>query len=171
MTSKEAIEKIKVMLFGEQVQPVPEPQPDKVQMAEIKTADGKILQVDKMEVGGNVVMNGAPAPDGEYALEDGTVVSVAGGLITEIAAKVEEGTEDMSKKLAMSLQEQTNTITKLNAQVDDLKKQVSNYQTAVKEMFSLVETISNNSIEKPKERLKWDDMNPLQKFRANKSLN
>ena len=137
MTSKEAIEKIKVMLFGEQVQPVPEPQPDKVQMAEVKTADGKILQVDKMEVGGNVVMNDGPAPDGEYELENGTVVSVAGGLINEISAKAEETqepavAEDMAKKVAMSLQQQDN----LTAQIDDLKKQVANYQTAVKEMFS-----------------------------------
>ena len=93
-------------------------------------------------------------------------------MITEISAKAEETqepavAEDMAKKVAMSLQQQDN----LTAQIDDLKKQVANYQTAVKEMFSLVETISNNSIEKPKERLKWDEMNPLQKFRANKSLN
>jgi hypothetical protein len=46
--------------------------------------DGTAVSIDKLEVGGVVMMNGAPVPDGEYELQDGTKCTVAGGVIAAV---------------------------------------------------------------------------------------
>lgn len=53
------------------------------------------------------------------------------------------------------------------AQIDDLKKENARIDKAAKEMFSLLEKIAENSQEQPIEQpLKWEEMTPLQQFRA-----
>ena len=46
-------------------------------------ADGRVLTIDKCEVGGMVLINGEPAPDEIYVLADGTTITTASGIITE----------------------------------------------------------------------------------------
>lgn len=50
---------------------------------EYKLKDGSPVSIDKLEVGGTVLMAGVPCPAGEYELQDGSRVTVGdGGVIT-----------------------------------------------------------------------------------------
>lgn len=161
MTPKEVIEKIQRLLMGEQAPPVaPVEDPKPVEMAEVKTTDGKVLKVDTMAVGGNVVLGDAPAPDGEYLLEDGSKIVVAGGVITEHEAK-EEAKVEMPEEMKAKFNAQEQHIATLNGQVDDLKKTVANYNEAVKLMF---EHIQNTSIQKPTEKVNKRAMTEFEMF-------
>jgi GH24 family phage-related lysozyme (muramidase) len=59
-----------------------------VKFVDVKTVDGMILRVSDLAVDATVVeineSGEVPVSDGEYTLEDGTMISVAGGLITGI---------------------------------------------------------------------------------------
>lgn len=170
MNAKEAIEKIRSLLFSEQVQPMPNPEPANVsQFAEYKTKDGVVLSIDSVEVGGNVVNGDAPAADGEYMLEDGTKIVVAGGVIAEVEKGEEPNAvaEEM-KKMEQKYASQEN---QLNATKDELKKLKDLYNSqndTLKQMFSLVEKLASNSVEPPKERVTKHWNPALEAFRAAK---
>lgn len=51
---------------------------------EVKTADGKTMSCPKMEVGQPCMMDGQPAPDGEYKLENGMTCTVKEGKIIDL---------------------------------------------------------------------------------------
>jgi len=91
MTAKEALEKIKG-LFAEAFAPAPpaqDPPPAPAPIV-VTTADGKVLTVDVMAVGGIVTIDGAPAPDGEYKLDNGNSIQVVSGVIAELSSPVED---------------------------------------------------------------------------------
>lgn len=55
----------------------------------VMTADGKELEIEmgdatEVQVGQSVMMEGAPAPDGEYVLENGMTIMVVAGVISEV---------------------------------------------------------------------------------------
>ena len=60
----------------------------------INTDKGALSYEGELAAGVAVTINGEPAPDGEYTAEDGRIIVVAGGVITEIkdAAPVQEPT-------------------------------------------------------------------------------
>lgn len=63
--------------------------------SEVKTVDGLVIYADSFEVGSEVFTvdaegNETPAADGDYTLEDGSVLKVVGGKIIEIVAVEEE---------------------------------------------------------------------------------
>jgi len=173
MTTKEAIEKIKNMLFNDAAPAVVAPAAEPAKFIEVKTKDGLILEVDKLEVGGSVLLNGAPAADGEYEAEDGTKMKVVSGLITEIMAaeepaKVEIEVEAMKKLPGMFSAINADFAATKN-EIADLKKTIAAQKETLKQMFALVEKMGNNSIEKPIEKAKsFDELSPLEKFRAQK---
>jgi hypothetical protein len=102
MTASEGIEKIKKLLFGEVPPTPPAPAvPAPAQMTDVKTTDGKALVIDTMAVGGNVLLEGVAAPDAEYQLEDGSSLTVAGGMITAITPKAVEPAEEMATPAQM----------------------------------------------------------------------
>lgn len=78
----------------EEVQPIVESV-----FVDVKTADGAVLRIDgaKAEVGGKCLLvdaNGAnPAPDATYTLEDGTSITVMGGVIAEVSTAKEEAAD------------------------------------------------------------------------------
>jgi uncharacterized coiled-coil protein SlyX len=195
MTPKQAVEMIRTMIFGEMVpaEPVlpasgvmaPNVAPKsgvESKFEDYKLKSGAVVSIDKLEVGGSVTLNGEPAPDGEHEFEDGTKIVVAGGLITdvkkaEVAPVVEVEIESMKKLPGMfsameqgfaaaktDISELRSTIAKQNATIE---KQAE----TMKQMFSLVETIANSSIEQPTEKVKaFEEMSPLEKFRAQKTF-
>ena len=174
MSPKEAVEKIKNMLFGEvAVQapaPVPEPVGSGQVFADYKLKDGTVVSIDKVEIGGSVNLNGEPAPDGYHLLEDGTKIEVSKGLIVgvEKEAVVAEVPEEM-KKLPLQMSEVNKDIVDLKKTIDAQAKLIATQTESLKQMFALVETIANNSIEQPKEKVKsFDEMTALEKFRAQK---
>lgn len=97
ITFKERLTKI-AGAFNEMVQkfsenePPPPPEPIPAKMStEYKTADGQtVLSISALEVGGDVMVGETAAPDGEYTLEDKTIVQVAGGKIVELSSPIED---------------------------------------------------------------------------------
>lgn len=82
---------------------------EEVKMMDAKLADGTMVQVTELAVGGVVTIEGVPAPVGEHQLEDGTIIVVGdNGAIMEIKPKMEDTPsmeeppmqEDMSAKFA-----------------------------------------------------------------------
>ena len=60
-------------------------------------------------------------------------------------------------------------IVDLKKTIDAQAKLIATQSESLKQMFALVETIANNSIEQPKEKVKsFDEMTALEKFRAQK---
>jgi hypothetical protein len=86
--------------FGDMPQPTPAA-PAQLG-AEVLLKDGTPVMIDKMEVGGMVTINGAPAPAGEHELQDGTKLTVGeGGIIASIgAATAEPAPTDYSSQFA-----------------------------------------------------------------------
>jgi hypothetical protein len=175
MSSKEAIEKIKNMLFGEMPEqapaPVPTPEGSGQVFADYKLKDGTVVSIDKVEIGGQVNLNGEPAPDGYHLLEDGTKIHVMSGLIDEIEKEevVAEVPEEL-KKLPVMMSAVNQDIVNLKKTIDAQAKLISRQSESLKQMFALVETIANNSIEQPKEKVKsFDEMSALEKFRAQRN--
>ena len=176
MTSKEAIEKISKMIFGDvPSDPKPVPAVEPAKFADYKTKDGVVLSIDKVEVGGSVVLNGQPAADGEYILEDATKISVSGGVISEVEKGEEvppvpgvEMPEEM-KQLPSKFSEMQSGFDAQKSEIDELKKVVEHQKETIKEMFALVEKLAEAPIEKPTEKVKtFDEMSPLEQFRATK---
>lgn len=183
MTPKEAVEKIRTMIFGDEEKQVAVPAPAEPQkFAEYKLKSGAIVEVDKVEVGGSVTLGGQPAPDGEHEFEDGTKIVVSGGLITEVkspeAAPVVEVEVEAMKKLPGMFSEMEQgfaaaktDIADLKATIDEQKNTIEKQAETLKQMFHLVETIANASVQPPVEPVKsFDEMTPLEKFRAQKNF-
>jgi hypothetical protein len=75
--------------LGEPAPPAP-PAPAAVEMKEMTLKDGTKVMIDKVEVGGVVMVGDAPAAAGTVELEDGTVVTIGeAGVITEVKPKDE----------------------------------------------------------------------------------
>lgn len=170
-SAKEAIESIKKLLFSDEqppVAPVPTPESEQKMAKEYKLKDGTIVMVDDVKVGGIVTVNNEPAPDGEHELEDGTKLVTNGGQITEIKpAIVVPVVDEEMKQLPAHFGEMKQSFA---AQIDELKATVATQEKALKEMFSLLEKVADNSQEPPIEQpLKWEEMTPLQQFRAMKT--
>lgn len=89
MDIKEKLSKIKALVFGAEPNPAPEPAPAPA-ATDYKLKDGSMVSIDKLEVGGIVTVNGEPAADGEYVLEDGTNVQTSGGSIVELSSPTED---------------------------------------------------------------------------------
>lgn len=195
MTPKEAVEKIRTMIFGDVVpaEPVipasgvitPKVAPEsgvESKFEDYKLKSGAVVSIDKLEVGGSVVLNGEPAPDGEHEFEDGTKIVVAGGLITEVkkaeAAPVVEVEVEAMKKLPGKFSEMEQVFAAAKTDIDELKATIADQKNTIekqaetlKQMFSLVETIANSSVQQPTEPVKsFEEMSPLEKFRASKNF-
>lgn len=73
--------------------------------ATAKLADGTEIQstADSFAVGSDVMVGGAPAADGEYIMEDGSSIVVAGGFVTEV--KESTPTDMTSEQLLAAISE------------------------------------------------------------------
>lgn len=90
-TLKDKLARIKKIVFSEEA-----PAPTDQKFTEYKLKDGSAVSIDKLEVGGVVMIADAVAPDGAYTLEDGSVVTVAAGVISAVeAVKPAEQPEEM----------------------------------------------------------------------------
>lgn len=69
-----------------------------MQMETMSLLDGTAIAITKLEVGGDVLINGEPAKEGTYTLSDNTVITVdAAGKIASVTAPVIEEQIDYSK--------------------------------------------------------------------------
>lgn len=87
MNAKEILQKLKLALMDE---PAPSGEV-KTEMISAYLQDGTEVTVDKLEVGGMVMIGLEPAPVGEHILADGTkIVLVDNGIIESITPALEE---------------------------------------------------------------------------------
>lgn len=86
MNVKEMMSDFKQKFFGEPAAPVaPAPDPSQKLAVDVVLADGTAATVDKLEVGGVMMIGDAPCAAGEYELQDGTKVYVGdGGVISAV---------------------------------------------------------------------------------------
>lgn len=67
------------------------PAPEAAPSTDVKTKDGKVLSiVGEVKPGADIMMDGAPAPDGSYEAEDGSTLVVQTGKLVDIQPKQEE---------------------------------------------------------------------------------
>lgn len=137
---------LKKLLFADE--PAPEPK-KKVEAAKATLVDGTEIEVTPaVEVGATVTVTGPegeqlPAPDGEHELQDGTVIKVAGGVITEVMAieadkKHEPAPVDMTQLMAAVDQRIEAAVAKVSEKfkADDAttRKVIGEILTVVQEM-------------------------------------
>lgn len=128
MTFSEKIDAIKSLLKIELSEPAPivdETQAAAVELATITGSDGMIYKcsgdlAEGVELTAVTPEGDKPAPDGSIELEDGTVLTVAGGKVTAITAPVapvvvEETKEDMTAKFEA-------IVAPLKAEIETLKQ-------------------------------------------------
>ena len=179
MNASEKIAQLKKLLFGEQTPPTPtpdqkgEPTPAPAKMTkEVKTVDGKTLVVDDLAVGANVLLDGAAAADGEYTLEDGSKLQVAGGQIVELSSKTEDLIpEETMAKFAAEL-------TALKVEFGTHKEafaatqsELATQKQAFAQLLEVVSALSNQPTQPPIQQpaKSFSEMTPLERFRASKS--
>ena len=110
--------------------------------------DGTAVSIDKLEVGGVVLISEAPAPDGEYELQDGTKMTVVAGAITEIVP-VEVAPEpempmaapDYTPKFAAYDEAISRYETRFTEQAEIIGKQ----DLMLKGLFEIIEKIANSA--------------------------
>jgi len=132
MTPLEALLKIKEMFAEMPVQepapePMPEPTPEPSTFAEYNLASGAKVMIDKLEIGGKVVLvdeagNEAPAPAGEHYLADGTKITLdETGTIIELEAP-EAQPEPAPSTEPTDAELMKNKVAEMEAQIAELKK-------------------------------------------------
>lgn len=185
-TIKAKFEAVKKILLAVDTPPVPTPEPTpvvepvKLASTEYTLADGTILNIDNVAVGGAVLNGEMPAADGSYTLPTGDEITVVGGLITvatPAAAEAVEPVETEMKKDVVAMQSHIKTLEVKLAKMDNVEarfaaqtKQIESLTSANKLLFEAVELMSNESKSQPLEKEKsFENLSPLEKFRAAKN--
>lgn len=145
----EIINQIKKLLFADDTA-TPVASNPATTTTEYKTKDGVVIAIDKLEVGGIATQNGAPLADGNYTLEDGTVITIAQGLISEVETAAQSATEpiDEMKKQVAAMQSQ---IDKLKKERDELKGKFAAQTEANKLIVETLEKFAEQTTLVPKD--------------------
>ena len=123
--------------------------------ATVKTADGVELNIEgELVVGSKVTMKDTsgqlvPAPEGAVTLEDGTIIVVMGGVISEVnppaqadaAAPVEQAAEDFNTKFN-SINE---TLSSLVARIEGIEKSIAGQSFAKADEFEAIKDVVNKT--------------------------
>jgi hypothetical protein len=188
--SKETLDKVKKLIFGEDTKKVTE-----VKLMAAELADGTMVNIDPaLEVGAMVTVEVegevAPMPNGDYPLADGTVVTVMEGAITDIkeveaeeeeameteaTPKAETITEAKIRKIIESTETVFNEqIAKISEELETVKAEFAKYKEEAdikeKAMFSAVEELANESSVAPIKKKRSGVISPKKKsiFTVNK---
>lgn len=155
------------------------PAPTNLATVEVKLVDGTTLSVDKMEVGGvaNIVSEAGtlPAADAEYEAEDGTKITVTGGVITAIAPKeVEPQPEapEAENPMAQAMAALTARLAAIETEFANVKAENANLKVAMSQVNdatkvslsainSIVSTPAGEPVQKPKKQLTHDNLSFL----------
>ena len=132
MNSKEVIQEIRHLLFGEE---------EEVKMEEATLVDGTIITWDgELAVGTPIfVQTGEgliPAPDATHELENNMLVTTEGGIVTEIVEPSEDSEvveEEMSEEAVVEF-----------ATLESFNSLVSRFEEAVERLHVLEEKLNHN---------------------------
>jgi hypothetical protein len=163
MNVSEAIEKIKVMLADNAVAQTQEIAPEPATQLVFETydlKDGSKIDLSALEIGADAMLvddsgNSVSAPDGEYELADGTMMTVVGGKVEGIETpQAEEPTSEEAPMEADSQFDEMNaTITYLQAENEALKSKLgeleSKFNQGFSEMLSVLEGFSKTPVADP----------------------
>lgn len=143
MTVKEGIEKIRLMLASEfEVDQVETNEPE-APVAELAfetydLKDGSKIDLSGLEIGAEASLvdesgNSSPAPDGEFELVDGTMITVVGGKVEGIetpqaeAEPIEEPEAEMPME-SDKFEEMNGSISSLQAENEALKAKIASIE-------------------------------------------
>jgi hypothetical protein len=177
MTVKEGIEQIKVLLSGQtevQAEEVAQEPATELTFETYDLMDGSKMDLSSLEIGADAMLvdesgNAVAAPNGEYELVDGTMVSVVEGKVEGIESPIAEMPEvedelKKDKEMDMSNQfdEMDATINYLKAENEALKAKLDEmdgkFNQAFEKVFVLVEELakmpSADAIQAPKQSFK-----------------
>lgn len=152
------------------------PAPTNLATIETKLMDGTTLSVDKMEVGGvaNIISEAGtlPASDGEYEAEDGTKITVMGGLISAIAPKEVEAQPEVENAMAQTLAALTARLSAIETEFANVKAENANLKVAMSQVNeaskvslsainSIISQPAGDPVQKPKTQFKQDNLSNL----------
>jgi hypothetical protein len=143
MNLNEAIEKLSGLVSKFNNEPTTEQT-----FIDAKLMDGTIVRYESLEVGMPLFVideagNELPAPDGEHTLEDGTKVTVEGGILIEVATKEEEAPEE-----EMPIEQPMATVESVSKEdFEALKLEVENLRTVFDQFTTSNELLAKNNIE------------------------
>jgi len=163
MNVSEAIEKIKVMLADNAVQQTEEIAPEPATQLVFETydlKDGSKIDLSALEIGSDAMLvdesgNSVSAPDGEYELADGTMITVVGGMVEGIETPQAElpTSEEAPLEADSQFDEMNATITYLQAENEALKNKLgeleSKFNQGFSEMLSVLEGFSKTPVADP----------------------
>ena len=163
MNVSEAIEKIKVLLADNTVEQTEEIAPEPTTQLVFETydlKDGSKIDLSALEIGADAMLvdvsgNSVAAPDGEYELADGTMVTVAGGKVEGIETPIAEAptSEEAPMEADSQFDEINATITYLQAENEALKNKLgeleSKFNQGFSEMLSVLEGFSKTPVADP----------------------
>ena len=161
------------MQFG--AEPVAVAQEEPIKMAEIKLVDGNVVSVEGEFVVGAKIYLVTPeglvaAPNGEHTAEDGTVVTVMDGVVTEIEAKEEVEEIEAEKP------EQMGEVDKLKTEMSAMAKELASLKASfekqsetVKLTLSAINKIVETPVTEPIEaKVDFSSLTPYQKHKLAK---
>lgn len=163
MNVSEAIEKIKVMLADNAVQQTEEIAPEPATQLVFETydlKDGSKIDLSALEIGADAMLvdesgNSVSAPDGEYELADGTMITVVGGKVEGIETPQAEAptSEEAPMEADSQFDEMNATINYLQAENEALKNKLgeleSKFNQGFSEMLSVLEGFSKTPVADP----------------------
>ena len=163
MNVSEAIEKIKVMLADNAVAQTEEIAPEPATQLVFETydlKDGSKIDLSALEIGADAMLvdesgNSVAAPDGEYELADGTMITVVGGMVEGIETPQAElpTSEEAPMEADSQFDEMNATITYLQAENEALKNKLgeleSKFNQGFSEMLSVLEGFSKTPVADP----------------------
>lgn len=163
MNVSEAIEKIKVMLADNAVEQTEEIAPEPATQLVFETydlKDGSKIDLSALEIGADAMLvdesgNSVSAPDGEYELADGTMITVVGGKVEGIETPQAEAptSEEAPMEADSQFDEMNATITYLQAENEALKNKLgeleSKFNQGFSEMLSVLEGFSKTPVADP----------------------
>jgi hypothetical protein len=177
MTVKEGIEQIKVLLSGQtelQTEEVAQEPATELTFETYDLMDGSKMDLSSLEIGADAMLvdesgNAVAAPNGEYELVDGTMVSVIEGKVEGIESPIAEMPEvedelkkDKEMEMSNQFDEMDATINYLKAENEVLKAKLDEmdgkFNQAFEKVFVLVEELakmpSADAIQAPKQSFK-----------------
>ena len=163
MNVSEAIEKIKVMLADNNAQQPEEIASEPATQLVFETydlKDGSKIDLSALEIGADAMLvdesgNSVSAPDGEYELADGTMITVVGGKVEGIESPMAElpTSEEAPLEADSQFDEMNATITYLQAENEALKNKLgeleSKFNQGFSEMLSVLEGFSKTPVADP----------------------
>lgn len=124
------------------------------EMALYKLQDGTEVGISTLAEGGNLIIAGVPATEGEYTLEDGTKISVdASGVIlkVEVAGVEPDAPMLMSKEdFAAVVSEKVDAVkADFATQIDTQNKTIADQKEVIKQLFEIVEKLGGEPSDNP----------------------